>query len=145
MRQNISACLKLNRPRLAIVYCYIHSGHIYHKSAGASKHFCMSKTQQTTAGHSLLLYSFNAYIAQEWGCLKTFLHVQNSTDHSWLLSIVIFIHCIFSTRMGVSLNISVFLKLNRPQLAIVYCDIHLGHVKQKSGCVSKHFWMSKSQ
>ena len=42
---------------------------------GVWKHFCMSKTQQTTAGHCLLSCSFRAYLSQEWWCVKTFLTI----------------------------------------------------------------------
>ena len=137
----------------------------------------MSKTPETKVYHCLLLYSFKAYLAQERGSVKTFLHVLNSTEHSWPFSIVIFIQCIFSTRVGVcqnifsisktqqtkvghcyirswtfstrlglSQNISACPKLNRSQLAIVYCYIHSGHIwHRSSGDVSKRFYKSKTQ
>ena len=70
--QNFFPCLKLNRPWMVIVYCYIDSGHNEQRSRGVPKHFCMSKTQQTTMGHCLLLYSFKAKLAHDWGERKHF-------------------------------------------------------------------------
>ena len=72
---NISAFLKHNRPQLAVVYCDFHLGHIWHKSGAVSNHFCISKTQQSTVGHCLFLYSFRASVTQQCVSVKTFLHV----------------------------------------------------------------------
>ena len=58
----------------------------------------------------------------------TFLRGKSSVDDSWPLSIVIFFQGKFSTGVGACQNISPCLKLNRPWLVIVYCDIHSGHI-----------------
>ena len=125
--QNISACLKLNRSRLAIAYCYII--HFYSASLRVSKlffyvskYFTVSKTQQTTDGHCLL------YIIQ-------------FNSASLRVSKLFFFMC---------QNISACLKLNRSRLAIVYCYIiqfnsALLHVSKLSFRVSKYFSVSKTQ
>ena len=157
MCQNVSPSLKLNRPRLAIVYCYIQSGHIWQKSIGdLSKRFSMYKTQ---IDHGWLL-PIAIFIQGIFGtgmevcrnssaCLQhnkpqlaiVYCHIYSGhIQHKsrgvsrhfnrpqLSIPIVIFIQCIFSTRVVVHQNISACLKLNRPQLASVYCHIHSGHI-----------------